>query len=77
MSKPSKLQSIIAQGFDRSYRHGSKGTGSIAVSCSQCCAMVVNGVPLHEMGCPNKPGKCKCCNETIPHGYIYCEDCAQ
>jgi hypothetical protein len=27
----------------------------IHVRCSQCAALVINGVPTHERGCPNVP----------------------
>lgn len=37
-------------GFDRSYRIG---TGRYEVKCSQCEALVINGTPCHERGCPN------------------------
>ena len=25
------------------------------IRCSQCAALVINGVPCHETGCPNTP----------------------
>jgi len=46
----SRLQSIRDQGFDKSVRLGTK---SLYVGCSQCEALVVNGIPTHERGCPN------------------------
>ncbi len=40
------------QGFDQtSY---SRETGYYRVRCSQCEALVINGVACHEHGCPNK-----------------------
>ena len=40
------------QGFDRtSY---DRSTGRYHVGCSQCEAVVINGVACHEHGCPNK-----------------------
>lgn len=42
----------VAWGFDRS--EAAEG-GYIRVRCSQCAALVVNGVACHETGCPNAP----------------------
>ena len=39
------------QGFDRS--NYNRETGHWRVRCSQCQALVINGVPCHERGCPN------------------------
>ena len=40
------------QGFDRtSY---DRSTGHYRVGCSQCEALVINGIACHEHGCPNK-----------------------
>ena len=25
------------------------------IRCSQCAALVINGIPCHETGCPNVP----------------------
>ncbi len=41
--------SLRAQGFDESRRSGE----SYRVRCSQCEALVINGIPAHEQGCPN------------------------
>ncbi len=38
-------------GFDLSRAAES---GNIRIRCSQCQAMTVNGVPIHEKGCPNE-----------------------
>jgi hypothetical protein len=40
------------QGFDRTYYD--RETGRHRVGCSQCEALVINGVACHEHGCPNK-----------------------
>jgi len=47
----SKVQDLRKQGFDLSVydRH----VGYWRVRCSQCEAMVIQGVPCHEAGCPN------------------------
>ena len=37
-------------GFDASYKLES---GAIRIACSQCEALVINGVACHETGCPN------------------------
>jgi hypothetical protein len=36
-------------GFDKSY----SDDGAVSIKCSQCAALVINGVPCHERGCPN------------------------
>lgn len=36
-------------GFDKSYQRGEY----VHVGCSECVALVVNGVQCHETGCPN------------------------
>lgn len=43
---------LIAQGFDDS-EYDEEGE-KWSVRCSQCQALVINGVPAHEFGCPNK-----------------------
>ncbi len=48
--KQDRLQWLCDQGFDKS--HCTEGE-EIRVRCSQCQALVVNGVPCHEAGCPN------------------------
>jgi len=39
-------------GFDESYYR--RDTRVWKVKCSQCEAVVINGLPCHEHGCPNK-----------------------
>lgn len=46
------------------------------VRCSQCEALVINGTPAHEHGCPNATRECKGCNARVPMNVHYCEDCA-
>ena len=53
MAKPSKLQRLIDRGFDRSEHI--PFTSSWRIRCSQCEALVINGIPAHERGCPNEP----------------------
>lgn len=40
------------KGFDKSW--WSFESGHWRVSCSQCAASTVNGVAIHEQGCPNE-----------------------
>ena len=39
------------RGFDKA--HVDRGSGYVRVGCSQCSACAVNGVAIHERGCPN------------------------
>lgn len=45
------IEDLEARGFDRCSELASE---SIQVRCSQCAALVINGVPCHETGCPNQ-----------------------
>lgn len=38
------------QGFDKAH----VSNGSVSVGCSQCQALVINGLATHERGCPNQ-----------------------
>ena len=49
----SRVKRLREQGFDKS-RAIPFETGW-HVKCSQCEALVINGTPCHERGCPNKP----------------------
>jgi hypothetical protein len=40
------------QGFDLT--RYDRGTATFRVRCSQCEALVINGVACHERGCPNQ-----------------------
>jgi hypothetical protein len=42
---------LLRKGFDKSYK---TKQGGYKVVCSQCEAMVINGVACHEIGCPNR-----------------------
>jgi hypothetical protein len=66
-----KLRELKKIGFDGSYR---TGNGSYKVSCYQCEALVINGVPTHETGCPNQTYECKGCWNRIDYPG-YCQDC--
>lgn len=43
-------------GFDATKRRVRRGEVVYTVGCSQCAPVVINGVPCHETGCPNKVG---------------------
>ena len=50
-SEAAKLANRLrqSQGFDKSYV---AADGNVKVGCSQCAALVINGVACHEEGCP-------------------------
>jgi hypothetical protein len=58
---PTILEDVLSRGFDRSKRIGRDDTGrfckGVHVRCSQCDAVVINGVAVHERTCPNEPGE--------------------
>ena len=59
-------------GFDLAHRDAD---GYDIVQCSQCDAVIINGTPCHETGCPNITQECRGCNNMTPRGVKYCEDC--
>ena len=65
------LHRLEALGFDRSYTI----PGGCKVACSECQAFTINGIPAHELGCPNAMHECNGCNTLIPMRQRYCEDC--
>ncbi len=67
------LGRLIELGFDTS-RESDEHSG-FQVRCSQCQALVINGVPTHEHGCPNAVHECAGCNELIPMKQKYCQSC--
>jgi hypothetical protein len=50
LAKSMTLDELRSIGFDRSELDEE---GSIRVRCSQCEALVINGIPCHESNCPN------------------------
>jgi hypothetical protein len=71
-----RLANLHALGFDQSEGFGGRwGLNSIAVRCSQCAALVINGHPSHETGCQNAMTECNGCNALVPSRQRYCEDC--
>lgn len=67
------LAQLLALGFDQSSHV--RFTSSFRVRCSQCEALVINGTPTHETGCPNTTTECHGCNAIVPRGVRYCPDC--
>lgn len=57
-----QLERLWRDGFDDSERRGQY----VHVSCSQCEALVINGVACHERGCCNQPVECPECGQTWP-----------
>lgn len=54
------LQDLHRHGFDRSSAVFGIPT-RLAVACSQCEALVINGIPTHERGCPHEGYRCDEC----------------
>ena len=74
MSKTTdRLADLVARGFDGAYII--RG-GMIRPKCSQCEALVINGIAAHETGCSNARHACAGCDAMIPTRQRYCEDCA-
>lgn len=67
------IHRLRADGFDQSEHV--PFTRNYRVRCSQCEALVINGVPCHETGCPNEVHECKGCNNRVSRRGAYCEDC--
>lgn len=79
----SLLVELEARGFDGCWLHEPDPNGDLAdqnpcahVACSQCEALVINGVACHETGCPRATKECRGCNALLPaRAYNYCPDC--
>lgn len=69
-----QIERLNALGFDRS---ACSDEGGVRVACSRCEALVINGTPCHETGCPNAMRECSGCNNLIPALRFrrFCEDC--
>lgn len=65
--KGTQVEYLIESGFDKTTNH--------RVACSRCEAMVINGIPTHEIGCPNTKHECKGCGALVLRGVTYCVDC--
>lgn len=70
---PMLLQKTLDRGFDLSEN---SGFNQVHVRCSQCEALVINGVPCHETGCSNATGECRGCGATVKKGIRYCDECS-
>jgi hypothetical protein len=66
MARVSLTAQMVARGFDLSravpFERG------VRVRCSACAALVINGVPCHEHGCPNRPRTCPECGGLDSEG---------
>jgi len=51
MSKYRLIRQLQSRGFDACY---SVRGGGVGVRCSQCEALVINGIACHEQSCPNE-----------------------
>lgn len=50
--KQKMLDDALANGFDQSHID----SAGVKIKCSQCAALVINGVGTHEAGCPRSTG---------------------
>ena len=66
-----KLDELISYGFEASTKNGK----ALRVRCYSCEALVINGIPTHEHGCPEAKHECHGCNELISMTQRYCQDC--
>lgn len=71
-SKKTIANALLAQGFDQTYIRGD----SVYPVCSQCEALVIQGIVTHENGCPNVVHECHGCNNPVSKNQRYCSDCA-
>ena len=71
MSRTAYLRDVL--GFDRAEHI--PFTRTWREQCSACAALVVNGIPIHERGCPHDTRECAGCNARVPANVKYCEDC--
>jgi len=65
-------------GFDNSSlpnRAKKDGTRPLHIACSQCEALVINGIATHENGCPNRTAECAGCSNRVSWNQKYCSDC--
>lgn len=69
------IDNLERRGFDACSPTNQSG---VRVRCSQCEALVINGVACHEHGCPNQTYpcvECGCDGATRRRGL--CEDCTE
>lgn len=70
MATKATIEMLHAEGFDLS--RAVRFERAAIVRCSQCEALVINGHPSHERGCPNQRIECRECGSMVPRG----EDCS-
>ena len=69
------LATLREKGFDQS--RYIPFTKQYRVTCSQCEALVINGTPTHERGCPNQVFECFECGQMgAKRARGLCESCA-
>lgn len=69
------IKELRARGFDKSKHIPFSWPNQYSVACSCCAALVVNGTPCHERGCPNAVHECKGCDALVSQNVEYCDDC--
>jgi len=67
------LGDLLARGFDASRK--TDGGRALVVRCSTCDALVIQGHPTHETGCPHASHECRGCDARVPMRVRYCDDC--
>lgn len=76
MKQPT-VEHLQQLGFDLTDMQITRSEGAyLRVRCSQCEAVVINGTPCHEVGCPNGTTECQQCGTPIPRPRRLCENCA-
>lgn len=70
-----RVQQLEALGFTAT--PDEESPGYLRIKCDRCEALVINGVPAHETGCPNAMRECSGCNNLIPALRFrrFCEEC--
>ena len=48
------IEKLRKKGFDKTVR---VGRNKYHIACSQCVAVVIQGIPCHEHGCPNRSSR--------------------
>ena len=66
-----QLSELESLGFDQS----TATRTAVIAACSQCAAVVIQGIPCHETGCQNARHECHGCDTLVPTNVRYCDDC--
>ena len=61
--------------IDQGFNNTTIRSGNVRLACSQCEALVINGIATHETGCPNATHECNGCNTRVPQNQRYCANC--